>query len=89
MLLRVKVKPNSKSDEVRKEPNGGISVRVKAPPVDGKANKYLVEYIAEYLGLSRSQVKLLKGETNQYKTLAIDADEAAVMALIERHTDAP
>ena len=82
MLLRVKVKPNSKSDEVRKEPDGGITVRIKAPPVDGKANKYLVEFLAEYLGLSRSRVKLLKGETSQHKTLAIDADEAAVMEKI-------
>ena len=83
MLLRVKVKPNSKSDEVIKEPDGTIKVRIKAPPVDGKANKYLVEFMAEFLGLSRSKVQLLKGETSQHKTLEIDADETAVMNLIE------
>lgn len=82
MLLRVRVKPNSKSDEVSIDSDGTIRVRIKAPPVEGKANKYLVEYLAKYLGLSRSKVTLLKGETNQYKTLDIDAPEELVMATL-------
>jgi uncharacterized protein (TIGR00251 family) len=84
MRLHVKVKPNSKVDEVSVEPDGSIRVRIKAPPVEGKANKYLIAYIAEYFGLSKSQVSLLKGETNQYKTLEIDADEAVIRKRLEQ-----
>jgi uncharacterized protein (TIGR00251 family) len=87
MMLRVKVKPNSRTDEVTVEPDGTIKVRIKAPPVEGKANKYLVEYLAKYLGLSRSKVTLLKGETNQYKTLEIDAPEEVVMGKIGAKKD--
>jgi uncharacterized protein (TIGR00251 family) len=82
MLLRIKVKPNSKSDEVIREADGSIKVKIKAPPVEGKANKYLVEYLAARLQLPKSKVTLLKGETNQFKTLFIDADEAIVKKLL-------
>lgn len=88
MLLRIKVKPNSKSDEVTKEPDGTIKVRIKAPPVDGKANKYLIAYLSSYFALPKSRVRLLKGESGQFKTLEIDADEEAIMALIEHPREA-
>lgn len=78
MRLHIKVKPNSKKDEVTKEADGMIKVRIKAPPVEGKANKYLTTYLADYFGLSRSQVTLFKGETNQFKTIEIDAEEAYI-----------
>ena len=71
-------------DDVTKEPDGSIKVRIKAPPVDGKANKYLVEFLAGYFGLSKSKVRLLKGETNQFKTLEIEADELAIVERLEK-----
>ena len=82
MLLRIKVKPNSKSDEVIREADGSIKVKIKAPPVEGKANKYLIEYVAARLQLPKSKVTLLKGETNHFKTLSIDAEEAVVEKLL-------
>jgi uncharacterized protein (TIGR00251 family) len=83
MRLHIKVKPNSKKDEVSVEADGSIRVRIKAAPIEGKANKYLIAYMAEYFGLSKSRVSLLKGETNQFKTLEIDADEAAIMTRLK------
>lgn len=76
--MRVKVKPGSKADEVVTEADGTLKVKIRAQPVEGKANKYLVEYLAGLLGLPKSKVTLLKGETNSFKTLEIDADEAVV-----------
>jgi uncharacterized protein (TIGR00251 family) len=78
MRLHIKVKPNARKDEVLKGPDGTIMVRIKAAPVEGKANKYLTAFLAEYFGLSRSRVTLLRGETNSYKTLEIEADEAYI-----------
>ena len=84
MRLHIKVKPNSKKDEVAKDPAGGITVRIKAPPVDGKANKYLMSFLSEYLDVPRSKITLLKGEANQFKTLEIETDEAAIMRRLEQ-----
>ena len=79
MRLHIKVKPNSKKDEVIVESDGSIRVRIKAQPIEGKANKYLIAYMAEYFGLPKSSISLLKGETNQFKTLEIEAEEAEIM----------
>ncbi len=78
MKLRIKVKPGSKTDEIVREADGGLKVKIKAQPVEGKANKYLVEYLSEVLGIPKSKIVLLKGETNSFKTLEIEADENRV-----------
>lgn len=83
MRMQIKVKPNSKKDEVAKGADGMILVRIKAPPVEGKANKYLIGYLAEHFDVSKSKISLLKGETNQYKTIQIEADEAIILKRLE------
>ena len=44
MLLHIEVKPNSKTDEVIKEPDGATNVKIKVAPAEGKANKYLIGF---------------------------------------------
>ncbi len=61
-----------------------IKVKIRAAPIEGKANKYLVEFLASYFGLSKSKVYLLKGESNQYKTIDIEADEKMINARLEK-----
>ena len=78
MRLHIKVKPNSKKDEVTREADGSIKVRIKAPPIEGKANKYLTAFLADYFGVSKSKVTLLKGETNQFKTIEIEAPDEII-----------
>ena len=76
--LRLKVKPASKIDALEKAEDGSLLARIKAPPVDGKANEYLVKFIAETLGMAKSRVQLQKGQTSQFKTLIIDETEEFV-----------
>ena len=80
MILRIKVKPGSKTDEIVREADGSLKVKIRAQPIEGKANKYLVEYLAKVLGVPKSKVTLLKGETNSFKTLEIEAEEEWVAA---------
>jgi uncharacterized protein (TIGR00251 family) len=80
MILRIKVKPGSKTDEIVREADGSLKVKIRAQPIEGKANKYLVEYLAKVLGVPKSKITLLKGETNSFKTLEIDAEEERVAA---------
>jgi uncharacterized protein (TIGR00251 family) len=84
MRLHIKVKPSSPRDEIIIESDGSIRVRIRAAPVEGKANKYLTAFIAAYFGLSKSKVTLLKGETNQYKTIEIEADEDLIMKKLQQ-----
>ncbi|MES2621674.1 MAG: DUF167 domain-containing protein [Bacteroidota bacterium] len=84
MILRIKVKPNSNIDEVIREADGSLKVKIKAPPVEGKANKYLVEYLSKVLNLPKSRISLVKGETNSFKTLQIDAEEKYVIDILSK-----
>lgn len=78
MKLKIKVKPASKIDEIVREADGNIKVKIKGQPIEGKANKYLIEYLSTVLNLPKSKIVLLKGETNAFKTLEIDAEESYV-----------
>lgn len=76
MRLHVRATPNARRSEVlgwEEEPRVGRVLRVKiaAPPVEGKANDALREFLARELGLPRSQVSLEKGESSRHKTFSL------------------
>lgn len=84
MLLRIKAKPNSKKDEIIREADGTFKVKIKAPPIDGKANEHLIIYLASVLSLPKSKITLFKGETTVFKTLEIEADEKYVTDILSK-----
>ncbi|HVD99598.1 MAG TPA: DUF167 domain-containing protein [Cytophagaceae bacterium] len=83
MELLLYVKPNSKIDQISYDEQGNLKVRIKALPVDGKANKYLQEYLAEVFKVSKSKVKILKGTTSQHKKIEIEAPEVEVLTVLQ------
>ena len=46
-------------------------MRIKSAPVDGKANKELIEVLAKELGVAKSQVRFVGGETSKHKRLEV------------------
>jgi len=75
MIFRVRVKPNAKTDSITVKENNELEVRIAAPPVDGKANKYLAQYLSEIFKVSKSAVTILKGLNTPYKTVEIIAGD--------------
>ena len=73
--LRIKVKPNSKVEKIILETDGSLSIKIKAPPVDGKANKYLIEFLSNYLDIPKSHIQLIKGESSPHKTIKVNATQ--------------
>jgi uncharacterized protein (TIGR00251 family) len=69
--LRVKVKPNSRVEELASLDDGGYEARVKAPPVDGKANAALIALIAEHFGVRKAQVIIKSGASGRQKLVQI------------------
>ena len=70
MKINVRVKPNSKIEEVVAEDNGFV-VRVKEPPLKGKANKAVIRLLAKHLGLPEAQLRVSRGLTSRAKTIEI------------------
>lgn len=81
MKLHVRATPNSRSDVIvgwEDDPRAGrvLRVRISAPPVEGKANAALREFLAKTLGVSKSSVVLDKGGSSRFKTFTVP-DEVA------------
>lgn len=84
VLLAVSVVPNAKRTAADGLHDGALRVRLAAPPVDGKANDALVEWVAGELRQPRRAVRLLRGASSRRKQLEIDLDAGAVAAWLAR-----
>jgi uncharacterized protein (TIGR00251 family) len=70
-VLPVRAQPGARRPGVQGEQNGALRVAVAAPPEDGRANRALAEALRAALGLKRSQVALLSGQTGRDKRFLI------------------
>jgi len=70
--ITVRLTPRSARDELIGWQDGALRVRLRAPPVDGKANEALRRLLAERLGVAQSAVQLVSGETSRMKRLRIE-----------------
>lgn len=73
LFLRVRVQPKASRDEICGLQGESLKVRVTAPPVDGKANAHLINFLAGQFGVAKSAVELLSGESGRDKRLRIHA----------------
>ncbi|MBI4060092.1 MAG: DUF167 domain-containing protein [Elusimicrobia bacterium] len=69
--IRVKIKPNARAAGLEQLSDGTWLARVKAPPVDGKANAALIALAAEHFGVRKAQVTIKSGAGGRLKLLRI------------------
>ncbi len=74
MRLRVFVHPNSKVEKVERR-DGYVEVWIREPARKGKANKRLVEIVAEHFGVRRSKVRIVEGFTSREKVLEVELEK--------------
>jgi uncharacterized protein len=70
--LKVKVKPGSREESLEVQDDGTWLARVKAPPVDGKANAALVALVAAHFGLRKAQVSIKSGASGRMKVVQVE-----------------
>lgn len=73
ILIRVKVKPNSRLSALEQTADGGWLAQVKSAPVDGKANEELIALVANRFNCRKSAVSIKSGVTGRLKLIRIDA----------------
>lgn len=71
MMIKVRVIPHAKRNEVVSRIGSILRVKVSAPAVEGKANEELCGFLAEFFEVRRSMVFLRKGERGREKTIEI------------------
>lgn len=73
--IRVKVVPGSSRSRIAGVLGDRLKIQVAAPPEDGKANKAVIEVLAQWLGLAKSDVELVSGASQPTKCFRIPAME--------------
>lgn len=92
VLLQIEVVPGAREErfpagynEWRKR----LQARVRAPPVEGRANAALVELVARILNVPRGRIRIIEGDESRQKTLLVEgaAIESVLGALASGTTD--
>jgi hypothetical protein len=72
MKKQVKVKPNSKNQSIEEAEDGSLTVHLKSPPVEGKANEELIQILSKKFNVSKSKIFIKSGLSSRNKLVEID-----------------
>lgn len=71
LVLRLHIQPRSSVDGFGEIHNNRLKLRLAAPPVDGKANRQLIAFLARQFGIPKSSVRIVSGENSRLKTVRL------------------
>jgi uncharacterized protein (TIGR00251 family) len=77
VVLNVRAQPRSSRSGIDGLLGDAVKVRIKCAPVDGKANKELIETLADAFDLPKSAVEFKSGETSKTKRILLRGLTAA------------
>ena len=76
LVLSVVVQTRASTDAVVVSPQGdALKIKIKAVPVDGKANQHLIRFLAKIFAVAPSRIVLLSGQSNRKKRLRISSPQ--------------
>ncbi|MDD4607338.1 MAG: DUF167 domain-containing protein [Patescibacteria group bacterium] len=89
--LNLKITPNAKHNEIlgwqknifNSEENL-LKIKIQAPPIDGKANQMLIQFLADKLKLKKSQIKILQGQTSQFKKIILQQVDQNILENLKK-----
>lgn len=70
IIVKLKISPNASKNEIIKTPDG-VKIKITSQPIDGKANRCLVEFLSKQFKIPKSSIEIIRGETSKEKTLLI------------------
>jgi uncharacterized protein (TIGR00251 family) len=82
IIVNIKISPNSKKNEIIKTAEE-TKIKITAQPIDGKANKSLIEYLSKNFKIPKTSIKILKGETSKEKTILFVTDDENKIQIIK------
>jgi uncharacterized protein (TIGR00251 family) len=71
VIVRVRAKPNSRMEYIKHVEKDLYEVAVKEPPEDNRANKRIIEILAENFNVSKSNIKLVRGSRARIKIFEV------------------
>ncbi len=84
LTVNLRISPNSSKNEIVKTEEGIVKVKITAQPIDGKANKALVEFLSKTFKIPKTSIVIVRGETSKDKTIRfITADKEKIQSIKE------
>lgn len=80
--FQLRISPNASKNKVIKT-SESVKIKITAPPVDGKANKCLIEYLSKLFRVPKTSIVILRGETSKDKTLLIKISDGDKIKLVK------
>ena len=75
ILIKLRISPNSSKNQIVSD-GEMIKLKITAQPIEGKANKAVIEYLSKLFKVPKTFIEIVKGETSKDKTIFIKtADE--------------
>jgi uncharacterized protein (TIGR00251 family) len=69
--IKVKVLPKSSTNQIIGQEGDLFKVKLTSPPVEGKANKALIELLAKRLSIAKKRIEIISGKRSRLKTVRI------------------
>jgi uncharacterized protein len=71
LIISFRIQPGAPRNEVTGCTDEGWRIRITAPPVEGKANRKLIEYLSEIFDIPRSNITIIRGVAGKNKMVAL------------------
>jgi len=78
--LDVYIQPRASKTELAGMHDGVVKIRIAAPPVENAANRALIDFVAQHLGIAKRSVRVVSGDTSRRKVLELDGVTAEQVA---------
>jgi len=70
-IFKIRVIPRARVNSITADADGTLRVHTTTAPTDGKANDAVIRALAEYLGVPRSSIRIIRGQTSHNKVVEI------------------
>ena len=82
--FRVRVQPGASKNEIVGVQQDALKIRINAPPVKGKANRALIDFLAEKLGVKKSEIEIISGHTSKIKKIKVVGEAEKIEKNLQR-----
>lgn len=84
MIVHLKILANAKKNSFCGFEGEFLKVKIARPAIDGKANEELIAFLSSFLSLSKSDIRILKGERSHYKTIELPIHESEFKLIFKK-----
>jgi uncharacterized protein (TIGR00251 family) len=82
-VLLLHIQPGASRTELSGLHGDRLKIKIKSPPRDGEANSGLIEFLSDFLKISKSKIFLIRGESSRQKDLLVELPYDKVVILLQ------